>query len=93
MAINTIIAKTTEAVSTPEEFTVTGPFFLHTFGFLPGEMAGVVRLDWPESGDDEIIRGESTSFPNLKYYRLPAGTYGMVKGKTANAAAMGWEAE
>lgn len=93
MAINTIIAKTKSAVTTPVEFTVTGPFFLHTFAFLPTEIARVVRLNWPSSGDNEPVRGDDKAYPNMIFYDLPAGTYGAIKGATEREGAVGWESK
>lgn len=96
MAITPIISATANEVSgAGTEFT-TGSrgFWLHGHGFSFGEKATVMR-EFPSGtwGPATNETGEMavSSFPNLVFVDLPAGTYRLNKPATANAASVGYE--
>ena len=96
MAITPIIAATTEAVtgSSTAFTTTTRGFWLHGHGFSFGESARVMREfpagTWgPVTGSPGDIA--VSAYPNVVFADLPAGTYRIEKGETANPASVGFE--
>lgn len=94
MAITTLIAPTTAAVSgAATDFTTAGPFVLYGDGFAYNEGAHLLRLG--PSGNyiaatnkDGVV--QVSAFPNIVLVDTP-GTYRIDKAKTAAAASVGYE--
>ena len=94
MAITTLIAPTTAAVSgAATDFTTAGPFVLYGDGFAYNEGAHLLRLG--PSGNYIAATNKQgiilvSSFPNMVYVEAP-GTYRVDKLPTAAAASVGYE--
>ena len=96
MPITSIIAATTEAeTGSSTAFTTTARgFWLHGHGFSFGESARVMR-EFP-AGTWGLVTNNTgeiavSAYPNVVFADLPAGTYRIDKGETANSASVGFE--